>query len=71
VLQAITSHEGTASLFLVKPISYDVLCVAAHVCKGNKGEKYILFSCKYAGGVVRSLSQFVMLGTDMSVDNEK
>ena len=28
-----SSHEGTASLFIVNPISDDVLCVAAHVCK--------------------------------------
>ena len=59
-----SSQDGTASLFIVKPISYDVLCVAAHVCKqkkwiylqGNKGEKYIHFTCKYAGGVVRSFA---------------
>ena len=59
-----SSHEGTASLFIVKPISYDVLCFAAHVCKrkkwlylwGNNGEKYIHFTYKYAGGVVRSFA---------------
>ena len=31
-----SSQDGTASLFIVKPISYDVLCVAAQVCKRKK-----------------------------------
>ena len=59
-----SSDEGTVSVFNVKPISYDVLCVAAHVCKrrkwlylyGNKVEKYVHFTCKYASGVVRSFA---------------
>jgi hypothetical protein len=57
-------HEGTNSLFIVKPISYYVLCFVAHFCErkkwlylwGNNGAKYIHFTCKYAGGVGRSFA---------------